>query len=394
MKKIKNLIFIFESFLTKYDFERYGFDFYISQGLKIKILNISPITRRSYFDGEKEKSHFVKNFQKNCYSLEDLKKEVFEYKNTCAASIVHIDNFEYDYKVRKILKNNNISIIKHFFGGQPFQKKSIIEIFSLIFSDFLGALKKLIEILNFLKLKLAKKEEPDLIFYTGSKFKPSKKIKSVSLPSFEYDKINFLSSKKSKNIINDEFALYIDVPYRHSDQYEISKRFPKEVPCSFEEYYGTLNRFFKNFEKVSKLKLCISSHPRANYKNNPYDAYKLFENKTYELSSDSKCRVVLLHSSLAINYPVLLKKPVIFLTQSKFTYSNKKHVIDLSRFFEKKPIEIDQDNFDETVYKNQLKMNIDIYNSYKNKFISEKDFKNTSYEIIYNTLINNNDNQR
>ena len=104
--------------------------------------------------------------------------------------------------------------------------------------------------------------------------------------------------------------------------------------------------------------------------------------------------MVLLHSSLAINYPVLLKKPVIFLTQSKFTYSNKKHVIDLSRFFEKKPIEIDQDNFDETVYKNQLKMNIDIYNSYKNKFISEKDFKNTSYEIIYNTLINNNDNQR
>ena len=104
-----------------------------------------------------------------------LKKEVFEYKNTCAASFVHIDNFEYDYKVRKILKNNNISIIKHFFGGQPFQKKSIIEIFSLIFSDFLGALKKLIEILNFLKLKLAKKEEPDLIFYTGSKFKPSKR---------------------------------------------------------------------------------------------------------------------------------------------------------------------------------------------------------------------------
>ena len=99
--------------------------------------------------------------------------------------------------------------------------------------------------------------------------------------------------------------------------------------------------------------------------------------------------MVLLHSSLAINYPVLLKKPVIFLTQSKFTYSNKKHVIDLSRFFEKKPIEIDKDNFDETVYKNQLKMNIDIYNSYKNKFISEKDFKNTSYEIIYNTLINN-----
>ena len=394
MKKIKNLIFIFETFLTKYDLERYGFSFYKSQGLEIKILNISPITRSNYFNGEKNKGHYVKNLQKNCYSLEDLKKEVFEYKNTCTATIIHIGDFELDYKVRKILKSNNILIIKHYTGGQPFKKKNIIEIFSLMFSDLLGALKKLIEILNLLKLKLTKKVEPDLIFYTGSKSKPSKKIKSVSLPSFEYDKINFLSSKKSKNTISDEFALYIDVPYRHSDQYEISKRFPKEVPCSFDEYYGTLNRFFKNFEKVSKLKICISSHPRANYKNNPYEAYKLYEHKTYELSADSKCRAVLLHSSLAINYPVLLKKPIIFLTQSKFTYSNKKKITDLSRFFKKKPIEIDQDNFDETVYKNQLKMNIDIYNSYKNKFISEKDFNNTSYEIIYNTLINNYDNQR
>ena len=102
--------------------------------------------------------------------------------------------------------------------------------------------------------------------------------------------------------------------------------------------------------------------------------------------------MILLHSSLAINYPVLLHKPVIFLTQSKFTYSNKKKIINLSRFFEKKPIEMDQDNFDEVIYKNQLKINTNIYNSYKNKFISEKNFKNTSYEIIYNTLINSNDN--
>ena len=64
MKKIKNLIFIFESFLTKYDFERFGFNFYKSQGLEIKILNLSPITRSNYFNNEKEKNHYIKNFQK------------------------------------------------------------------------------------------------------------------------------------------------------------------------------------------------------------------------------------------------------------------------------------------------------------------------------------------
>jgi hypothetical protein len=384
MKKIKNLIFIFESFLTKYDFERYGFDFYISQGLKIKILNISPITRSNYFNYERGKNHFVKDFQKNCYSIEDIKKEILEYKNKCAATIIHIGDFEYDYKIRKILKSNNILIIKHFYGGQPFKKKSFFEIFFYTLLDLPGAIQKIKEKIRIFKYKNFKKEDPDITFYVGSKYKPSKKIKSVSLPSFEYDKINFLPSKKFKNMISEEFALYIDVPYRHTDQHEISKRFPKEVPCSFDEYYGTLNRFFKEFEKVSKLKICISSHPRANYKNNPYENYKLYENKTFELSADIKCKVVLLHSSLAINYPVLLQKPIIFLTQSKFTNSNKKNVIDLSRFFEKTPIKMDEDNFDETTYKNQLKMNINLYNSYKN----------TSYEIIYNSLINNNDNQR
>ena len=392
MKKIKNLIFIFESFLTKYDFERFGFNFYKSQGLEIKILNLSPITRSNYFNNEKEKNHYIKNFQKNCYSLEDLKREVFEYKNTSTASIIYIDDLEYDYKVRKLLKSNNIFIIKHFFGGQPFKKRNIIEIIPLIFFNFLSATKKLIEIISLFRFKIFKKEDPDLIFYSGSKFKPSKNIKSVSLPSFEYDKINFLSSKKPTNTITDEFALYIDVPYRHTDQYEISKRFPKEVPCSYDEYYGTLNKFFENFEKVSKLKVFVSSHPRSNYKKNPYETQNLFKNKTSELSADSKCKVILLHSSLAINYPVLLQKPIIFLTQSKFTYSNKKHVIELSRFFEKKPIEIDQNNFDERIYKNHLKVNTNIYNTYKNKFISEKDFKNTSYEIICSTLINSNEN--
>jgi len=82
-----------------------------------------------------------------------------------------------------------------------------------------------------------------------------------------------------------------------------------------------------------------------------------------------------LHSSLAINYPVLLRKPFIFLTQSKFTYSNKKKVIYLSRFCEKKPIEIDQANFDEMVYKNYRKINTNIYKSYKINLFQKKILK-------------------
>ena len=45
-------------------------------------------------------------------------------------------------------------------------------------------------------------------------------------------------------------------------------------------------------------------------------------------------------------------------------------------------------NFDESIFKNRLRINTNKYNIYKKQFILEKDFKNKSYEIIYNTLIN------
>ena len=174
-KKIKNLIFIFETFLTKYDFEKYGFEFYKSKGIEIKILNISPITRVDYFNGEKEKNHYIKDFQKNCFSLEDLKMEISKYRNTLTASIIHINNLEYYYETIKMIRHNNILTIKHFFGGQPFKKKNIIEIFSLLFSDFSGGIEKIKSASKLIKLKFFKKEKPDIVFYVGSKLKPKKK---------------------------------------------------------------------------------------------------------------------------------------------------------------------------------------------------------------------------
>lgn len=394
MKKIKTLIFIFETFLKKFDLERFRFDYYESQGLKIKILNISPITRKKYFEGEKEKNIYIKNIQKICFSFKDLEKEVLENENLETASIVLIGDIDNEQKVIKILKNHNILNIRYIFGGQPFKKKTFFQIFFHALLDLPATMNKIKEKINIFKYQNLKKTEPDIIFYVGSNLKPSGKSKYISLPSFEYDKINLLSSKKNDLKIKVPFALYLDAPYRHSDTYEINRRFPREKIYEFDEYYGPLNKFFKEFEKITRLKICISSHPKANYTINPYNSFDLFDNKTSELATDSNCKVVLLHSSLAINYPILLNKPIIFLVHSKLSYSNKKNITDISNYLEKKPIEIDKNNFDELTFKNQIRINTNKYNSYKNKFISEEDFKNTSYEIIYNTLINYNDNQR
>ena len=104
-------------------------------------MNISSITWIDNFNDEKEKSHYFKNFQKNFFSFENLKKEISKYKNIFTASIIHIDNLKYHYATNKILRHNNILTAQYFFSGQPFKKKNCWNISSFIFRSF-GCNKK------------------------------------------------------------------------------------------------------------------------------------------------------------------------------------------------------------------------------------------------------------
>lgn len=154
MKKIENLIFIFETFLTQYDFERFNFSFYLSKKINLKIFNVSPITRKKYFYGEKNKKNYIKQFQSEFFSLDKFANEMAKYNSSNTIVMTYVDDNEYDYKIKKILKKNNFFIINHIFGGQPFVKKNIIEIFFFSFFDICGAYKKLVEKFFFQYLNL------------------------------------------------------------------------------------------------------------------------------------------------------------------------------------------------------------------------------------------------
>jgi len=222
--------------------------------------------------------------------------------------------------------------------------------------------------------------------YNSSKKLYKEKVKVVKMPSLEYDKfiLNKANNKPSVKQKKKGYAVYIDVSYNHSDNVNSKKRFPPETPCSYKNYYDPLNNFFKQFIKITSLKLKISAHPRSGYKKNPYKYGKLYFGKTNKLVS--KASVILVHSSLAHNYAILYKKPVIFLTQKNFTYSNKRNVFDLACFFKKSPLDIIEDKFDIKRFKEELKIDKQLYISYKNRFIAAKNFNFPSYKIIYESL--------
>ena len=382
----KKIIYITESFLTNHDYNRFGFNYFKKKKISLKILNITPITRKAYFQKEKKFHKVNKQNEIICRSKKKLAQILKGVKSKNCYFYPGISN-EHSF-VFKELNRNKIKYFIYAFGNQPIKKKKFIEFFNLIILYPKATIKKIFNFFSYLPIENHLK--PDFIFYVGksfkNKFKDDKynKAKFISVPSIESDMA--LTKKVGKLNIKDDFAIYIDVPYNHSDQDNSKKRFPPETPCNYENYYGTLNSFFDKIKYLTGLSIYISSHPRAKYIKNPYNFGKLFYNKTFELINHKKCKLVFIHSSLAINHALIKNKPIIFLTQNHFTYSNKKSINDLASYFNNSPLNMSDKTINiETLNKCKI-LQPYAFKEYKKNYVSEHKFKNKSYEIIYKSL--------
>ena len=112
-------------------------------------------------------------------------------------------------------------------------------------------------------------------------------------------------------------------------------------PVTPDEYYPCLCNFFDYVEEKLGLKVVIAAHPRSHYEELPdfFQGRKLIRGKTVELVKDS--RLVILHCSTSINFPVLYKKPIVFITTDELEmsiYGN--YISKFASYFRKTPINI------------------------------------------------------
>jgi len=135
-----------------------------------------------------------------------------------------------------------------------------------------------------------------------------------------------------------------------------------------EEYYGGLARFFSYVEEKTGLPVKIAAHPRSRYDLHP-DYFKgrdVIIGKTIELVSGAKA--VLAHASTSINFAVLYKKPIIFLTSNgikKTSYDAS--ISNFARQFGKKPVNVDGDL--RTDIESELSVDACAYDKYRADYI-------------------------
>jgi len=175
-----------------------------------------------------------------------------------------------------------------------------------------------------------------------------------------------------KKLKNEKYVVFIDgyTPF-HPDYFFRNVK----PPTTPEIYYPILCNFFKYVEEKTGLKVIIAAHPRSKYEEPPdyFGSREVIRGKTRDLIRG--CEFVLTHYSTSLNFAILYKKPVIFITTNDLERSriDENYIYSYSWEFKKTVYNIEQ-NYD-IDWNKELIINERIYNNYKEKYIKKNGSK-------------------
>jgi hypothetical protein len=145
-----------------------------------------------------------------------------------------------------------------------------------------------------------------------------------------------------------------------------------------DEYYPLLCNFFNYMEEELGLKVVIAAHPRSHYDKllDFFQGRKVMREKTVELVKKSK--LVILHNSTAINFSVLFKKPMIFVTMDELEKTiHGGYISKFASYFKKTSINISK-NLDIDLER-ELFVYEEGYAKYKHDFIKTEGTEETPF---------------
>lgn len=191
----------------------------------------------------------------------------------------------------------------------------------------------------------------------------SSKTETYWIHSLDYD--HYLNVKENGKHIRNDYIVFIDSYYPFHPDY-FGTGIPR--PFSPEDYYPPLCSFFDLIETETKCRVVVASHPKAHYDKLPdyFNGREVIKGKTCELIKD--CRFAITQESLAINYVVLFKKPVIFITSDLFNSTFLVRSLNaFAGWLNKIPINLD--HITTVDLSKELEIDEDAYNNYSYHYI-------------------------
>lgn len=389
--KIKKVIYFVYAPFCQRDYKRFGIEIMNNNGFLVEVWEFTPIIHPEAYQAVKpidsidiSKHSYYKIYLRKIeakQAIANLKKD------TIIISIAPGYSFK-TYFIYKELSKANISYCFFCSNAIPTYTKTkepSSEINKRSFKWFYNKFKNinLLKIGKFIFKNISYYYLPiqysKFIFAGGTQsilnynIPRSVDTKIVWCHTLDYDlyldniKVGFKKKRKSE-----KYALFIDgyMPF-HPDYFFMNIK----PPTTPETYYPILCNFFKYVEEKTGLKVIIAAHPRSKHEEHPdyFGSREVIRGKTRNLTRG--CEFVLTHYSTSLNFAVLYKKPVIFITTNDLERSriDANYIYSYSWEFKKNAYNIEQ-NYD-IDWNGELIINEKIYNNYKEKYIKKNGSK-------------------
>lgn len=366
MSKITKIIYFIESPFNQRDYERFGVETFIRDGFEVYMWDFTPFLRPQVDSSVIPPDPIeYKNFMR-FNSKRDAIAAISKEGGDCfVVSLIpyHIGTFSI---FRQISKNKiPYSVFISNSIPNPYSNKSRKNLFKKIRRL---TPKKLI---NHFFIRI-----PSLLFGIspatfalagGAKSSTkmpliNRKTEVIWIHTLDYD--IYLDDKESVQG-ETKIAVFLDDygPF-HPDYIHMGV----QPLTSADEYYPLLCKWFDYIEEKLDVEVIIAAHPRSHYDKLPdfFQGRKVIRGKTHKLINNAG--FVILHYSTAINFAVLYKKPMIFISIDTFENTwYGKNIVNFASYFEKTPINISRKV--NTDLKNELFIYEEGYSRYKHDFI-------------------------
>ena len=352
-------------------------------------------------------NHVKTKEDKNSIKFKSLSKWVKIFKKLKKKNVVVLNELNFDsFKslvIHYFLKKSNMPILFDINAGvidesEIFSKKLNFEKIKIKFFKVLNNpklftffLKKKILRLLFLFIKFNKiiilkagEEKINLPFRYNYK-------RIVKVHSRDYS--NFLNYKTINRIIKKKPIIFLDGPYPYfKDEEEFF--FNEKGVTDIKRWYKEHNIFFDKLESFFSTKVIVIPHPKCKGIENPFFKKRFVDHRTdaaLKLTPSSLFVISGIFVSTAISFAISTLKPIFLIYSEQMKSPYKKNVLSSKEVA--KIIGcgyLDINNFNKEDILNKMKVNQNLYNIYKNKYLTSKKLLKKPNNLILGNLIEQN----
>lgn len=317
---MKKVVVLVENNFTARDHERFGISIFERYGFIVEIWDITPLTNPKLFISSNDRvyenhiifysySKIVKRLRK--LNLLDLIITFFSFSYKHHRILRAITKFKLRYCVPRLgvvpapIYNNNfirmINVLKN---------NSLLEL--LLNNIYKRILRKISRIKSPNIYLLSGEKSFDLCLSNGEG------VHTRYIWGAALDYSHYLKNRATSN----QHIVFLDEYEPFHPDFKIFKC----KPLSPFPYYHELNSTFLRFEEKFQIPVVVAAHPRSEYEKHPkyFEERRVVRGQTVDLIRNAK--LVLAHTSTAIQMAILYKKPIILLTSNEMNQTYKKNI--------------------------------------------------------------------